>query len=163
MSSKKFTAAAAGLVIAALAGVWSARPGAATRVEIPEGLSARQTAELLGDVRVVHSAFAFRVFIKLTGFDRHLKPGVYTLRVHEWPTTTARKLTLGLTDALRVTIPEGFTAKSIAERLAVVGIVNAEEFSAVVKKRNLEGRLFPGLLFLLIRAIRTGRKDPAQP
>lgn len=119
------------------------RPGAPVRVEIPEGLSARQTAELLGKSGVVHSVFAFRVFLKLTGFDRHLKPGAYTLRVREWPTTTARKLTLGLTDDVKVTIPEGFMASQIGERLAAAGVVDAAEFKAVAFRKNLEGKLFP--------------------
>ena len=87
--------------------------------------------------------FAFRVFLKVTHFDRHLKPGTYTLRVHEWPTVVVRKLTLGLNDDLKLTIPEGFRASQIAERLAADGIADANDFEAYVKLRKLEGRLFP--------------------
>ena len=118
-------------------------PGAPVRVEIPEGLSARQTAELLGRQRVVVSTLLFRVLMKVTRFDRRLKPGTYTLRVHEWPTVVARKLTLGLTDDLKITIPEGFRSSQIAERLAADGISNAGDFEAYVKLRKLEGKLFP--------------------
>jgi UPF0755 protein len=137
--------ALAGLVAAGVlaALLLALRPGAAVRIEIPEGLSARQTAELLGARRVVVSVLAFRVFLKATHFDRHLKPGTYTLRVHEWPTAVVRKLTLGLTDDLKITIPEGFRASQIAERLAADGIVDANDFEAYVKLRKLEGRLFP--------------------
>ena len=119
------------------------RPGAPVRVEVPEGLSARQTAELLGRERVVVSTLLFRVFMKVTHFDRRLKPGTYTLRVHEWPTVVARKLTFGLTDDLKITIPEGFRASQIAERLAADGIASANDFEAYAKLRKLEGRLFP--------------------
>ncbi|MBI3288322.1 MAG: endolytic transglycosylase MltG, partial [Elusimicrobia bacterium] len=135
-------------VVAALAAGWAMRPGDPARVEIPKGLSARQTAELLGAQRVVHSVFFFRVFLKFTGLDRQLRPGSYTLRVHEWPTVTARKLTLGLTDDVKVTIPEGFMARQIAERLAAAGIVSAEDFTALVRRRKLEGRLFPSTYHL---------------
>lgn len=134
-------------VIAAVALVLGAafavRPGAPMRVEVPEGLSARQTAELLGKQGVVQSVFVFRLLLKVTGFDRHLKPGAYTLRRHEWPTVVARKLTLGLTDDVKVTIPEGFMASQIAERLEKAGIADAGEFLKVVAARRLEGRLFP--------------------
>ena len=135
----------AGLAAAcALAAFFAAlKPGAPVRVEIPERLSARQTAELLGQKDVVVSVFAFRVFLKLTHFDRRLKPGSYTLRVHEWPTVIVRKLTLGLNDDLKLTIPEGFRASQIAERLAADGIADAGDFTAYAKLRKLEGRLFP--------------------
>ena len=119
------------------------KPGEPVRVEIPERLSARQTAELLGRQRVVVSVFAFRAFLKVTHFDRRLKPGTYTLRVHEWPTVVVRKLTLGLNDDLKLTIPEGFRASQIAERLAADGIADANDFEAYAKLRKLEGRLFP--------------------
>lgn len=135
-----FAVAALALVLAM---AWAVNPGAPTRVDVPEGLSARQTAELLGSKGVVQSVFVFRVLLKITGFDRHLKPGAYTLRHHEWPTVVARKLTLGLTDDLKITIPEGFMASQIAERLEKAGIADARAFLSVVKARKLEGRLFP--------------------
>ncbi len=142
MSRNTLLAAAAALGLA-LVGAWAVKPGAPMRVDVPEGLGARQTAELLGAKGAVQSVFVFRVLLKITGFDRHLKPGTYTLRRHEWPTVVARKLTLGLTDDLKITIPEGFMASQIAERLEKAGIVDAGEFMAAVKKRGLEGRLFP--------------------
>ncbi|MBI5246494.1 MAG: endolytic transglycosylase MltG [Elusimicrobia bacterium] len=143
MSRNGLIAGAAALALAgALA--WGLRPGAPVRVEIPSGLSARQTAELLGREGVVQSVFVFRVFIKLTGFDRQLKPGAYTLRVREWPTVIARKLTLGLTDDIKVTIPEGYMASQIAERLAKAGVItDAGAFQRYVDAKRLEGRLFP--------------------
>jgi UPF0755 protein len=135
-------AALAGLAFASGL-LFALRPGEPVRVEIPERLTARQTAELLGAKRVVPSVFFFRVFLKATGFDRHLKPGTYTLRVHEWPTVVVRKLTLGLNDDLKIVIPEGFRASQIAERLAGDGVVDQRDFEAYAALRHLEGRLFP--------------------
>jgi UPF0755 protein len=140
--------AGAAAVALILGGAWSVRPGAPLRVEVPEGLSARQTAELLGKKGVVQSVFVFRVILKVTGFDRHLKPGLYTLRQREWPTVVARKLTLGITDSLKITIPEGFMASQIAERLEKAGIAEAAAFLDVVSARKLEGRLFPSTYHL---------------
>jgi UPF0755 protein len=133
----------AALVVALVGAGLAVRPGAPTRVEVPEGLNARQTAELLGAKGVVQSVFVFRVLLKITGFDRHLKPGAYTLRIHEFPTVVARKLTLGLTDDLKITIPEGFMAPQVADRLEKAGIADAREFLDLVKAKKLEGRLFP--------------------
>ena len=133
----------AAAVALALALAWAVRPGVPTRVIVPAGLTARQMSEFLGAAGVVQSVFVFRVLLKMSGFDRNLKPGTYTLRIREWPTVVARKLTLGLTDDLKLTIPEGFMASQIAERLEKSGIVDAREFLAVVNTRKLEGRLFP--------------------
>ena len=122
---------------------WALRPGAPVRVEIPEGLSARQTAQLLAEKGVVPSAFAFRVFLKLARFERRIRPGAYTFRVNEWPTLTLRKLSLGMTEDVKVTVPEGFRAAQIAERLAAAGVADAAEVVAIVESRKLEGKLFP--------------------
>ncbi len=126
-----------------LSGAWLLKPGAPVRVDIAEGLNARQTAELLSAQGVVQSAFIFRALIKLTRFDRDLKPGAYTFRRNEWPSVILRKLTLGLADDIKITIPEGFRASQIAGRLENAGIASALEFLAIVNTRKLEGRLFP--------------------
>ncbi|MDE2491515.1 MAG: endolytic transglycosylase MltG, partial [Elusimicrobia bacterium] len=123
---------------------WALRPGAPVTVEIPEGLPARQTVELLGRKGVVVSVPLFRAYLRLTGADRRLKPGRYTFRARELPWTVLRKLTLGQTDEIKVVIPEGFRASQIAERLAEAGVIgDAKAFESYVDDRGLEGRLFP--------------------
>jgi UPF0755 protein len=92
---------------------------------------------------VVASVPAFRVFLKVGGLDRRLKPGFYNLRRHEWPFTLARKLALGETDDLKIVVPEGWRATQIAERLGADGVADAREFAALAAARYLEGRLFP--------------------
>lgn len=140
---KRGFAAVLALCFAAAALAFLLRPGAPVRVEIPEGLSARQTAELLGEKRVVVSVPLFRLLLKLGRYDRRLKPGAYALRVREWPFAVVRKLTLGLNDDVKVVIPEGFRASQIAERLAADGVADAGDFEAYAKRLKLEGRLFP--------------------
>jgi UPF0755 protein len=136
---------AAGAALAAAAVLfWAALlPGEPVSVELPEHLSARQTAELLARKRVVASVLGFRVLLKASGLDRRLKPGFYRLRVHEWPFTVARKLALGETDDVKVLIPEGWRASQISERLAAAGVADQREFDAYVAAHALEGRLFP--------------------
>lgn len=146
MRKKALTALLALLGFALAAALGAAvllRPGAPRRVTIPEGLSARQTAELLEREKVVPSAFAYRVFLKLTGSDRRLKPGAYDLRVNEPLASLTRKLTQGLTADVKVVIPEGFMARQIAERLEAAGVAKADEVLRLARDRRLEGRLFP--------------------
>jgi len=135
-------AVVAAAVLAALL-AWALIPGERVGVDIPEHLSARQTAELLGAKRIVVSVTAFRVLLKAGGLDRRLKPGFYSLRVHDWPFTVARKLTLGETDDVKIVVPEGWRASQIAERLGAAGVADAGEFAALAASKRLEGRLFP--------------------
>ncbi|NNN06926.1 MAG: endolytic transglycosylase MltG [Elusimicrobia bacterium] len=135
--------AAAAALVAAAALAWVAIPGERVAVEIPPGLSARQTAELLGRRRVVVSVTAFRLILKAAGLDRRLKPGFYSLRVHQWPFSLARKLALGETDEVKVVIPEGWRVEQVAERLAAAGVADGQEFATLAAARRLEGRLFP--------------------
>ena len=137
-------ALAAGVALAAAAVLaWAVIPGGRVAVEIPPGLSARQTAQLLGRRRVVASVTAFRLILKVGGLERRLKPGFYSLRVHQWPFSLARKLALGETDDEKVVIPEGWRAEQVAERLAAAGVADAGEFKALAASKRLEGRLFP--------------------
>jgi UPF0755 protein len=140
-------AALAGLVLLLAALLFVYRPGEAVRVEIPEGLTARQTAVLLGEKGVVASVPFFRLLLKVGRYDRRLKPGAYSLRVHEWSLVVVRKLAMGLNEDVKVVIPEGFRASQIAERLAADGIADAAEFEAYAAKEKLEGRLFPSTYF----------------
>lgn len=133
----------AGLLAAAALGLYALRPGAPVRVEVPEGLTARQTAVLLGEKGVIVSVPFFRVLMKLLRDDRRLKPGTYALREREWSLAVLEKLTRGINEDVKVVIPEGFRASQIAERLAADGVADAAEFEAYAAKSKLEGRLFP--------------------
>lgn len=141
MRTPLFALLAAGAL--ALSAALALRPGERRRVEIPEGLSARRTAELLREKGVIRSAFLYRAYLKAAGSDRALKPGPYDLRANEPFPSLTRKLTLGQTADVRVVIPEGFMAKQIAERLESAGVAKAEEVMRLVRDRRLEGRLFP--------------------
>lgn len=139
-----------GVILAAAAAVMlfgaalALKPGAPVHVEIPEHLTARQTADLLGENRVVHSELLFRAFLKITRYDRRIKSGTYTFRIHEYPWTLIHKLTLGLSDDIKVTIPEGLRASQIAEKLAESGVIAfAADFTDLVRQKNAEGELFP--------------------
>ena len=112
-------------------------------VEIPPGLSARQTSQLLAERGVVVWAPAFRLILRAAGVEKRLQPGFYRFRRHDWPFTVARRLALGQTDEVKVVIPEGWRVSQVAERLAAAGVADAAQFEALAAQRNWEGRLFP--------------------
>ncbi|HBL15671.1 MAG: hypothetical protein A2X36_00720 [Elusimicrobia bacterium GWA2_69_24] len=112
-------------------------------VEIPSGLNASGTAQLLKKEGIIRSVTLFKIFAKLTGVDRKLKPGSYALRRPMAAPLAAWRLHEGKIQPIKVVIPEGFMARQIADRLEASGITSSALFMDYVRKNNLEGFLFP--------------------
>src|SRR5688572_29430313 len=82
--------------------------GARVKVDIPPGKTGSETAQLLRRHGVIRSVRLFKLYAKLVGADRSLKPGGYTLRKGMALATLVRRLRSGDIDHVRVVIPEGF-------------------------------------------------------
>lgn len=157
------------LALAAAVGGWfwwlhhqflpAAPPGApAVRLEIPRGASSKDIARLLAEKRLIKSPLAFHLYLHYRGLDKSLQAGEYYLSPSLSPLEIAGALAAGRVALYRVTIPEGFTLKQIAARLAEAGLVDEERFWAAAANapfeyeflkdgpqgsQRLEGFLFP--------------------
>ena len=145
--SRLALAAAAASVLLVSAVVWWGHPGDPIEVVIPPGLSATQTAELLEEKGVVRLGAVFRLAAKLSGLDRKLKPGTYSLRQGMSVPAAMKALAGGVNTDVKVAIPEGFSARQIAERLEAAGVCRAQELIDHAAARKLEGYLFPATYF----------------
>lgn len=132
----------AGLVI-----WWVKLPGDKVLITIPQGASAKQIASILHKNKIISSQGTFLNLLKLTNRTKKLRAGSYELSARYSLFKVLDVLTKGRAKYIRVTIPEGFTVKQIAERLAQKGIVNRDEFLGLAEKQNLEGYLFPETYF----------------
>ncbi len=130
--------AAACLVTSACAG----KPhGAPTRVIIPRGANFAQATDSLARTGLVGSPRAFRLYGRITGGDRNIKPGTYLLK-HGTPWSDiigAMNGGHGLVNT--VTIPEGFTISDIVPRLARTLKVPVDSVKAAVRDTALLARL----------------------
>lgn len=145
-------AAALGLLLGA-ALFWG--PGGTERVvDIPAGSGAAAIAQRLRAAGVVRSAWAFRLAAAASGQARRLQAGEYAFPPRSDLFRVVRRLVQGDTLRHAFTVPEGFTARQIAEKLGAAGLADAEAFLAAVRdpavaKRlgltapGLEGFLFP--------------------
>lgn len=122
--------------------------GPNVRVEIPEGVTASQMVRTLHAKGVIRHPLLFRAIVKLTGTGRKLRPGSYTLRRPMKPVELLRKLQTGEIAFVKITIPEGWRAEEIAERLAANKITGYDDFISLVRDRGLEGYLYPTTYFL---------------
>ncbi|HEX4865335.1 MAG TPA: endolytic transglycosylase MltG [Acidimicrobiales bacterium] len=161
---KRLAAALAVLVVlVALVLVWAnsqINPGKAGRtvsVDIPAGSSTSRIGSILAHAGVIHDAFLFSVYVKVTG-DGPLLPGKYNLPKSSSYSSAIKALEAGpkiLVDKL--VIPEGFTVRQAADAVASLpglGLSSQKFLQAATDGtvrspyeppgvNNLEGLLFP--------------------
>jgi peptidoglycan lytic transglycosylase G len=115
--------------------------GPPTRVIIPRGASFADAADSLSKANLVGWRKMFRVYARLTGGDRKIKPGTYLLR-HGTPWSdivSALHGGHGLVNT--ITIPEGYTISQITPLLAKTLKVPADSVDAAVRDTSLLARL----------------------
>ncbi|WAH38509.1 endolytic transglycosylase MltG [Alicyclobacillus dauci] len=133
------------------------------QVEVARGETATQVADELKTKELIRSSMAFRLFYREHHGAAHIQAGKYALSPNMTPSQIIQVLTHGkvVSDAISVTIPEGYNVADIASRLEQAGVcsksafLNAEEhgqfkqsFLANLSGRKgiryrLEGFLFP--------------------
>jgi len=137
--------------------------GAARRFTISRGETAGSIAGNLRSSGFIRSPFYFKLVVASSGKSGKLKSGVFEIS----PAMTTRRIvellttSTGLQRATRITVPEGFTARQIAERLQEDGICAEADFMRIAEAPaengidtrghrldSLEGFLFPETYFL---------------
>lgn len=146
--------AAALLAGALLGGCGGGGEGEPVRVTVPRGSGLSAAADSLAARGVIRWPTGFRVYARLRGADRSLKPGVYELRRGSSWAAALEKLTSGEVVKVRVTVPEGWTTREIAARLAQVTGTPPDSVAALLSDTTapsrysvpgptLEGYLYP--------------------
>jgi UPF0755 protein len=132
------------------------------------GMTTEQVADTLKKAGVISSASLFEAMAGLSGSARDFHSGTFIFKQGMSAFDALRTLAVKGTAEISVTIPEGFTLKQIAERLAAAGIVKTaaafyesageprkfakiddalrsryDFFASKPKDANLEGYLFP--------------------
>lgn len=129
-------------------------PAAETHVVVERGSTFVEIARLLAEKGVISNVATFRLLAKMRGSETDVRAGEYRFDPHQTQSEVLRSLlTGGAQVAVWVTIPEGYTAKQIAQRLADAGAGSAADLErgfatdAIVvdgaRTRGLEGFLFP--------------------
>lgn len=122
--------------------------GADVLVSIPAGVNAKEIARLLKEKKLILSKNFFLLLARIKKAENKIKAGTYRLNPKMSSVEIIKNLVEGKTYAFRITIPEGYTAKEIANLLAGKDIVNEEKFLSLVEKKKLEGYLYPETYYL---------------
>lgn len=99
---------------------------------IAGGETAAQVAERLEEAGLIRSAEVFRALLRVQGADTLLEAGEYTLRRDMSMSDIVATLQHGRPTTVTVTIPEGWRMEQIAEQLEAQGLVDADDFLALV-------------------------------
>lgn len=130
-----------GLACAALAACGPTPHGTPIRVIVPRGATFTEAADSLGRAGLIGSRRGFRLYGRIWGGDRNIKPGTYLLK----PGTPWRDIVKALNGGRGVvntlTIPEGFTIQQIKPVLVRRLYVTPESVDAAVRDTSLLRRL----------------------
>lgn len=142
-------------------GIWAigaSGPQTPVRIEIPDGATASEVAELLSARGVIRSSLAFRVLARLRGIGSEIQAGEYALTTNMRASEVLDLLEGGPLDpnVLTMTVPEGFTVRQIGAQVAEDLGLSSEEFVAAATSgsyrvppylpdgtESVEGFLFP--------------------
>lgn len=130
------------------------RPPATVEVEVPEGAGTMEVARRLEGAGLVRWPRLFTAYVALRGAEGDLKAGRYGFPDDVGWGRLVTALERGEVQTVAVTVPEGFTLRSIAPRLATVTDVPSDSVLALARDSGLvaslgvpgptlEGYLFP--------------------
>ena len=123
-------------------------------VEVPQGASTSEIADLLTSAGIVPNALTFRIAVRMAGADRRLKAGEFRFMEAATPAEVITRLTRGDTYTRALTFPEGLNIVEMAAIFEKSGMGLADEFIRAANTAslvsdidpdagNLEGYLFP--------------------
>ncbi len=134
--------------------------GEVRTVQVLEGLTAGDVAELLEREGIIDSSWTFVARLRMQGAAGEIKPGTYEFRVGQDADEIIATLREGAAvDLARVTLPEGLSIDQAADRLREGGVVDADNYvelanspeafelptlaGTAIEPESLEGLLFP--------------------
>lgn len=122
-------------------------------VEVPDGASFKETANLLARKGLIKSPFWFRLLGKFQDAERKIKPGEYDLHTAMRPAEILGTLVSGRVIQYSVMVPEGLTARQIGRVLGEAGIAKEADVArlvadpAFIKSLRIEAKTLEGYLY----------------
>jgi UPF0755 protein len=112
-------------------------------LDIPENVTVKKIGTLLKENGFILDPVGFSIIVKIKGEERNLKSGQYYITGVRSIFDIIDTLKQGvLPEDIKVTIPEGFNVRDIAERLYEKNVIEDKE-SFIKEAGQYEGYLFP--------------------
>lgn len=125
-----------------------------TLVMVMPGQKLKTTSNILYQNRIIRKPLYFYIYARVTGYGMHIKAGEYLLSASMTPVQILNVLASGRVYLHKITIPEGYNLKEIADVFAESGLMEKSLFLKAAKNfkldpslkteaDSLEGYLFP--------------------
>jgi UPF0755 protein len=123
-------------------------------IEIPKGSTFRHAVEILSKERLTRDKLLFLAIGRISGLDRKIKAGFYSIHGSMSPLSILKMLRRGQIIEYEVVILEGDSLREIGGKLAEKGIIKKDDFMKLssnkdflspydIKAPTFEGYLFP--------------------
>jgi UPF0755 protein len=128
-------------------------------IEVPKGSTFRQVVDILRGQNLIRDKRIFLVTGRLTGVDRRIRAGFYSLWTGMNPLEILKVLRKGRIIEYEVKILEGDSLLEITSAFAKTGIISSEEFMELardsdflatydIKAPSIEGYIYPDTYFI---------------
>jgi UPF0755 protein len=147
------------LLAAALPACGGSPEGEPVRYTVPAGAGFGAVTDTLAEREIIRYPTLFRIYARLQGSDRAVKPGVYEVQRGTAWSDLLDRMVRGDVVQLSITVPEGWTLQQIIPRLAEVSEEPADSLLGALLNEaaaerygvpgpTLEGYLYPATYIL---------------
>jgi len=137
-----------GLILFLAMGIFLPSRAKTETVRIAPEMTLREITNHLARKGLLRMPRLFILVAKISEKEKGLKAGLYEFPFRSSPFQALQKLVLGETAVVRITIPEGWSAREIAKMLERKDLCSQEKFLAVTLEQKMEGFLFPNTYFI---------------
>ena len=116
-----------------------------SEIVVSSGSSASGIALLLKENNLIRSKFAFLISCRFSGKSDKLKPGTYRISNDLSTSQIINLLVAGTQEEKKITVPEGFNVRQLADILEKQELVDGDSFVRVVLNN---AKKFPDYIFL---------------
>jgi UPF0755 protein len=122
-------------------------------VVVQSGQGFKPLSTLLYQKGVILNPFKFRLFARIRGYDKHIKAGEYMLSSAMTPEKILETMVAGRVHLHRLTIPEGYNLRQIAQAVENAGFATEADFLKAaedpdfVHAKGIDAQTFEGYLF----------------
>jgi len=110
-------------------------------------------SEKLLETGVIKYPFKFKLLARVKGYDKKIKAGEYCLSAAMTPLRILETVANGKVFFYKLTVPEGYNIKQIAQAVAKLGMGTEKAFSEIatdpsfVQEKGIDARTYEGYLF----------------
>lgn len=115
------------------------------RIEIAEGAGTAAVAQQLEEEGVIKYPLLFRAQARMGGYDGKIQPGVLTVKDGMSYEEILELIITSSREAVKVTIPEGYEVKQIAQKLEEEGFVTSSEFYSALNPEDYDYKFLQNL------------------